>query len=128
MRGEVPSSGRQLHRYLLDSLLKAPYSYLASIDSGVMLKRFSQDMVIIDANLSGSAFLTVIIVLRSIVEGALTISGSVYLTAVFPAVIMALHGIQYVYLRTSRQLRYVDLEAHIGSRTMVYISYSRRGP
>ncbi|KAF1346228.1 ABC transporter type 1, transmembrane domain-containing protein [Delphinella strobiligena] len=113
----VPLSGRNLHRYLLDAVLKAPYTYFASTDTGVILNRFSQDMVMLDAQLAGAAFMAIMFVLQAIMEGALIVSGSVYLTAVIPAVLIVLYGIQYFYLRTSRQLRFLELEAQAPLQT-----------
>lgn len=106
----VPLTGVQLHRQLLNAVLDAPYSYFTSIDTGVILNRFSQDMVQIDASLSGAAWMTIMFVLAALMEGALIVSGSVYLLSMVPALLIVLYGIQFIYLRTSRQLRYLDLE------------------
>lgn len=113
----IPLTSRSLHHYLLDAVLDAPYSYFTSTDSGVTLNRFSQDMAMIDANLAGNAYMTLTSVLQGVMEAGLIIAGSVYLTAAIPAVLAAIFAVQKVYLRTSRQLRYLDLETQAPLQT-----------
>ncbi|GAB7351130.1 hypothetical protein MBLNU459_g1588t1 [Dothideomycetes sp. NU459] len=113
----IPLTSRNLHRNLLNAVLSAPYSYFTSTDAGVILNRFSQDMAMIDVNLGGAAFLTLTFTLQAIMESGLIVAGSVYLVAAIPALLIALYGIQSVYLRTSRQLRYLDLETQAPLQT-----------
>ncbi|GAB1205509.1 hypothetical protein APSETT445_004185 [Aspergillus pseudonomiae] len=66
-------------------------------NSGAILNRFSQDLQLIDMELPVAA-----------INAFVT---SKYAAISFPAVILAVYCIQKVYLRTSRQLRFLDLEA-----------------
>lgn len=50
-------------------------------------------------------------VLRVIAETGLIASGATYVGAVIPACFIALYFLQKFYLKTSRQLRFLDLEA-----------------
>ena len=43
-------------------------------------------------------------------EAALIATGSTYMAATIPLLIIAIYALQHVYLRTSRQLRLLDLE------------------
>ncbi|KAL1304221.1 hypothetical protein AAFC00_000641 [Neodothiora populina] len=113
----VPALSRNLHRRLLDAVFNARYRYFASVDSGTIVNRFSQDMLMVDANLAGSAFMAAMFILQAIMEAALIVSASIYLLAVLPAVLTALFLLQYVYLRTSRQLRFLELEAQAPLQT-----------
>ncbi|GAB1196308.1 hypothetical protein APSETT444_005577 [Aspergillus pseudonomiae] len=75
----------------------APMLYFSKTDSGAILNRFSQDLQLIDMELPVAA-----------INAFVT---SKYAAISFPAVILAVYCIQKVYLRTSRQLRFLDLEA-----------------
>ncbi|KAI8265702.1 ABC transporter [Colletotrichum sp. SAR11_239] len=107
----VPRSARHLHQMLLDAVLAAPLVFFTTTDSGVTLNRFSQDMTLIDHRLPMSAFATLHTFLLVIAETALIASGASYFAALIPPSFMALYLLQKYYLRTSRQLRHIDLEA-----------------
>lgn len=49
--------------------------------------------------------------MRSIAHLGVLSTGSVYLTATIVPLLLAVYAVQFVYLRTSRQLRFLDLEA-----------------
>uniref|UniRef100_A0A093VGM0 Canalicular multispecific organic anion transporter 2 n=1 Tax=Talaromyces marneffei PM1 TaxID=1077442 RepID=A0A093VGM0_TALMA len=93
----VPKSGERFHSTLLNTVLSAKTSFFASTDTGVTLNRFSQDLQLIDMELPVAALNT--------------IATSPYTAISFPIVLIALYFIQKYYLRTSRQLRFMDLEA-----------------
>ena len=107
----VPQAGEKFHRRLLDTVLAAPLSFFSTTDSGITLNRFSQDLQLIDMDLPTSAlnFFTagVLCVAQIILIGV----SSTYAAVSFPIWFVALYFIQKFYLRTSRQLRFLDLEA-----------------
>ncbi|KDN60706.1 hypothetical protein CSUB01_04114 [Colletotrichum sublineola] len=47
----APQSGLELHRRLLETIVRAPLSYLSTTDNGVTLNRFSQDIQLVDKSL-----------------------------------------------------------------------------
>lgn len=51
---------------------------------------------------------------------AVILSGTKYSVALFPVLLAALYGVQHFYLRTSRQIRHLDLE----SKTPLYTQLS----
>ncbi|KAB8238859.1 putative ABC multidrug transporter [Aspergillus alliaceus] len=107
----VPRSGENFHRKLLSTVLRAPMLYFSKTDSGAILNRFSQDLQLIDMELpvaAINAFVTFVLCICQMVFMGLA---SKYAAISFPAVILAVYFIQKVYLRTSRQLRFLDLEA-----------------
>ncbi|KAK5123894.1 hypothetical protein LTR85_002090 [Meristemomyces frigidus] len=107
----VPKSSAQLHKQLLHAVMRAPYSFFVSTDSGVTLNRFSNDMSLIELELSG-AFMQTLDGCALCIAGAILIAaGSEYTGVAMPFVVLALYLIQRFYLRTSRQLRFMDLEA-----------------
>lgn len=107
----VPLSGNNFHRSLLNTVLNAPISFFASTDAGVTINRFSQDLQLIDMDLPLSALNTLATFVLCVAQMALIAAGSYYTAIAFPFLFAALWVIQHVYLRTSRQLRLMDIEA-----------------
>ena len=107
----VPQSGGNFHARLLKTVLGAPMSFFSTTDTGVTLNRFSQDLQLIDMDLPISAlnfFTAFVLCLAQIILIGVS---SVYAAASFPVLLVAVYFIQKFYLRTSRQLRFLDLEA-----------------
>jgi ATP-binding cassette, subfamily C (CFTR/MRP), member 1 len=102
-------------------------TFFTSIDNSVTLNRFSQDMMLIEAVLptmiyivlqSKCLLLKVIIAsltasgaIACIIQLVLVAMGSKYMGATVIPLLLALYFIQNFYLRTSRQMRFLDLEA-----------------
>ncbi|KAF4972333.1 hypothetical protein FZEAL_9615 [Fusarium zealandicum] len=107
----VPLSGNNFHKSLLNTVLNAPMSFFATTDAGVIINRFSQDLQLIDMDLPLSALNTFATFVLCIAEVALIAVGSYYTAIAFPFLFVALWVVQHAYLRTSRQLRFLDLEA-----------------
>ena len=107
----VPLSGKNFHWSLLKSVLDAPMSFFAATDAGVTINRFSQDLQLIDMDLPIAALNTFATFILCIAQLVLIAVGSYYTALAFPFLLAALWLIQHIYLRTSRQLRLMDLEA-----------------
>jgi ATP-binding cassette subfamily C (CFTR/MRP) protein 1 len=107
----VPKSAASLHSTLVQTVMRAPLSFFVATDTGVTLNRFSQDMSLIDMALPAAAFGTIFAALTSISSACLIIAASWYIAAAMPFILVVLYGLQMFYLRTSRQLRHMDLEA-----------------
>lgn len=107
----VPLSARHLHATVLETAFRAPMSFITPTPTGVLVNRFSQDMRLIDMVLPGNLVSTSFILTGCIGAGALTIVASPYLACVFPFLLAAMYFLQRFYLRTSRQLRLLELEA-----------------
>ncbi|EKV12763.1 ABC multidrug transporter, putative [Penicillium digitatum PHI26] len=107
----VPKSGESFHRALLTTVLGAPMLFFSTTDSGSILNRFSQDLQLIDMDLPIAAINTVVTFFLCLAQMALIGVSSKYAAISFPLVLGILFLIQKVYLRTSRQLRYMDIEA-----------------
>lgn len=76
-----------------------------------MYNRFSQDLELIDNDLPNAINMTIFHLMSSIVSAVLVFIGSGYVAAAIPLCIIALFILQFYYLRTSRQLRLLDIEA-----------------
>jgi ABC-type multidrug transport system fused ATPase/permease subunit len=107
----VPLSGNSFHQSLLDTILNAPMSFFAATDTGTTINRFSQDLQLIDMDLPLSALNTFATFVLCIAEMILIAVGSYYTAIAFPFLLATLWVVQHTYLRTSRQLRFMDLEA-----------------
>ncbi|KAB8214073.1 hypothetical protein BDV33DRAFT_228584 [Aspergillus novoparasiticus] len=107
----VPRTSIRLHRRLLKAVTAAPLSSLISIDTGVILNRFSQDMSLLDMRLPGAMIQTLDGLLDAIAEGVLIAQSSPWTALTFFPLLAILYAIQKFYLRTSRQIRHLELEA-----------------
>ncbi|RMZ87350.1 hypothetical protein DV736_g5417, partial [Chaetothyriales sp. CBS 134916] len=106
-----PQSAGSLHLVLLRTVLNAPLAFFTRTDSGSILNRFSQDMTLVDNELP-AAYADSVLSFVSVVMGfaLMLASGTGYFAAAVPFTLASLYGVQKYYLRTSRQLRLLDLE------------------
>ncbi|GKZ96685.1 hypothetical protein AnigIFM59636_011200 [Aspergillus niger] len=107
----IPRTSRKLHELLLTATMRAPTSFLTSTDAGVTLNRFSQDLELIDQDLPTSLDQTIFQLLSAIMSAVILFIGSGYVAIAIPLCIVVIVAIQLFYLRTSRQLRILDIEA-----------------
>ncbi|KAF2707684.1 hypothetical protein K504DRAFT_483031 [Pleomassaria siparia CBS 279.74] len=107
----VPRSGVNFHRKLLNAVLSSPMTFFSTTDTGVTLNRFSQDLMLIDMELPVAALNTFATFVLVIGQMALIAVASPFAAISFPVVGISIFFIQRFYLRTSRQLRFLDLEA-----------------
>jgi ATP-binding cassette, subfamily C (CFTR/MRP), member 1 len=114
-----PRSSIKLHQILLNIAVKAPQSFYAKTDTGVTLNRFSQDIGLIDRILPLSCGRVVFAVFTILAQAAFISQGSSYMAIAIPFIVLAFYALQKVYLLTSRQLRFLDLEA----RSPVYTHF-----
>ncbi|KAF4440396.1 hypothetical protein F53441_12344 [Fusarium austroafricanum] len=98
----------------------APLHFFTTTESGSILNRFSQDMSLIDMSLPLAFYLTFDLTLRMLVQTGVVASGASYFGAFLPLSFLALYLIQKYYLRTSRQMRLLDLEA----KTPLYTQFT----
>ncbi|PGH17633.1 hypothetical protein AJ79_00994 [Helicocarpus griseus UAMH5409] len=107
----VPKSGEFFHWTLLKKVIDAPMSFFSSTDTGVTLNRFSQDLQLIDMELPVAALNTSAAFIICIAQLVLIAVASKYAAIAFPFGLLAFYFIQKFYLFTSRQLRFMDIEA-----------------
>ncbi|KAJ5971441.1 ABC transporter integral membrane type 1 [Penicillium vulpinum] len=126
----VGNTSLALHSDLLQAVLRAPFSFFQKTDSGSIMNRFSQDMELIDFALPTTAlnfvegkhlitthdqgsFINIIHPAFSLCVVSLVILCVVgkYITIALPFMLLAIWVLQHGYLRTSRQVRLLDIEA-----------------
>lgn len=103
--------GRELHRNALATVMHAPLRFFTSTDTGTITNLFSQDTAIIDSELSTYLLDFVFCIVGLIGSGIVVALASPYLAASYPVLMLVGYCVQMFYLRTSRQLRLLDLEA-----------------
>ncbi|KAI5924553.1 ABC transporter-like protein [Camillea tinctor] len=104
-------AGTSLHEVMLSTTMQAPMSFFSSVDTGVTTNRFSQDILLIDSELPMALLETVSAGLVALVQMILIATAAPYVAIAYPFLIAMLYVLQSFYLRTSRQLRHLDLEA-----------------
>ncbi|KAI0965812.1 putative ABC multidrug transporter [Xylaria arbuscula] len=107
----VKRAGSNIHQDALRTLVRAPLTFFTSTDTGVVTNLFSQDLNLIDTELPNSLLDTLYSLSQLIGQAAVMLTSSPYLAISYPFLGVLLYVVQRFYLRTSRQLRLLDLEA-----------------
>lgn len=119
----VPASGTDLHKTLVDTVFKAKFSFISSVDTGSLINRFNQDLMFVDSKLPLDLLNTVAALFTCVSQVILIGVSAVYVLATLPALAVALFVIQHFYLRTSKQLRQLDLQSKAQLHTRLSESY-----
>ncbi|OJJ69537.1 hypothetical protein ASPBRDRAFT_198193 [Aspergillus brasiliensis CBS 101740] len=108
----IPKTAQRFHEILLGVTMNATTSVVTSTDIGTTTNRFSQDLELVDGELPEAFELTTYAILDFFVEGILVFVGSSYAAvAVLPLVMLVVYLVGTSYVRTSRQIRLLDIEA-----------------
>ncbi|KAF7558681.1 hypothetical protein G7046_g5481 [Stylonectria norvegica] len=105
-----PTSGRTLHRRILDAAMNAPMSFLSNADTGSLINRFSQDMRLVDIVLPVALSVFLFEVAACFGAAGLAIAAVSWFAISIPFVVAVLVVIQRFYVRTSKQLRLLEIE------------------
>ncbi|KAJ6784421.1 hypothetical protein PWT90_09986 [Aphanocladium album] len=115
----ITASSRNLHTDLLDTVVRAPLRFFQETDSGSITNRFSQDMELIGMELPNLLCFFVACVSECIGRMILLAVFGRYLSATLPILLAVMYVVQRIYLRTSRQIRLLDIEA----KAPVYLQF-----
>ncbi|OJJ73699.1 hypothetical protein ASPBRDRAFT_41400 [Aspergillus brasiliensis CBS 101740] len=107
----ISKSALRLHDDLLKSTMRAPFQFFHKVDVGSITNRFSQDMDLIDMSLPIEGLNTLAAACSSIVKMIILAVFAKYLAIAIPFLAVVLYITQKFYLRTSRQMRLLDIEA-----------------
>ncbi|OAA80140.1 ABC multidrug transporter [Akanthomyces lecanii RCEF 1005] len=99
-----------LHEQMLNFTMRATLGFLTSTKTGNLLNRFSQDTTLFVKVLPSFLFRTMYMFFSSVVLVAIILSSASFMSVSLPAIVVAIYFIQGFYLRTSRQIRHIDLE------------------
>lgn len=106
----ITRSGLFFHSLLVNTVSRAPMSFFSTVDSGITINRFSQDLQLIDMELPSSTVTLVLSLAVCIAQAVLMAVASRYIAIIFPFLMIVFYAIQRFYLRTSRQMRFLDIE------------------
>ncbi|KAL2134935.1 hypothetical protein VTI74DRAFT_10342 [Chaetomium olivicolor] len=107
----LPTSSLRLYFGQLQTLMKASISYVISVGSNTIANRFIQDIMLIDDELPMALVNTTTAFFGVVSETVIVMISSKYVSVSVPVLIVVLWVIQKFYLRTSKQLRLMDIEA-----------------
>ncbi|KAH7152137.1 P-loop containing nucleoside triphosphate hydrolase protein [Dactylonectria estremocensis] len=105
-----PTSGRTLHRRMLDAVMNAPMKFVSNTDAGSLVNRFSQDLRYVDMVLPVALSVFIFEITACLGAAGLAIAAVSWFAISIPFVIAILVLIQRFYVRTSKQLRLLEIE------------------
>ncbi|KAJ5200516.1 ABC transporter integral membrane type 1 [Penicillium cf. griseofulvum] len=106
----VPAASKNVHAAVLQTCMSAPLSFLSHVDTGSLITRFSQDMRLVDMILPRGFITTGFQLVGALSQAAIAIAALPYLAVALPFLVGMLVLVQRFYLRTSRQLRLLEIE------------------
>ncbi|KAI8633828.1 putative ABC transporter [Xylariaceae sp. FL1651] len=115
----APQSGKLIHQRLLEIVVQAPLAYFSKTDLGSILNRFSQDIQLVDKQLPSALASWSVQIFKLFAQVSLLFAIQKWLMLSLPICMAVVYLVQMVYLRTSRQLRFLELE----SRAAVFSSF-----
>lgn len=120
----VPRAARTLHQRLLTTVLSAPMSFFASTDTGAIANRFSQDLELIDMELPVALVRSAMMACLLVAQLVIILVSAKYVGIALPCAMAVVYFVQMFYLRTSRRLRLLDIEAkaRLGTKFLELLS------
>jgi ABC-type multidrug transport system fused ATPase/permease subunit len=106
----VTRGGSHLHHTAIRSLFRMPLSYFAETDRGAITNLFSQDMALVDGPLSFAISNTLLSGFTALGQAVVVAVATPLVAVGYPVLLGVLYLLQRYYLKTSRQLRLLDLE------------------
>ncbi|KAF2449993.1 putative multidrug resistance protein [Karstenula rhodostoma CBS 690.94] len=103
-------TGLKLHDIVVKTVIAAPLTFFSTTDSGNILTRFSQDFQLLDMSLPLALMVVVTNALVCMAQIALIATASAWICLSFPFLFTVFYFVQKYYLRTSRQMRLLDIE------------------
>ncbi|ERS97645.1 hypothetical protein HMPREF1624_05816 [Sporothrix schenckii ATCC 58251] len=111
-------SGETLHRRLLRSICNAPLFFFSNTDLGTVLNRFTQDIQLVDKRISVAMSSFLAQCFKLLMQVIVLVISQPLLGVTLPICVAIVYVVQKRYLRTSRQLRRIELE----SQSAVYFN------
>lgn len=108
--GMAQVGGSALHLKAVKALMAAPLQYFAKTDQGVTVHLFSQDINLIDFSLPKTMSNTLLALFAAAGQAVVVAIGTPLVAAAYPVLLVFLSLLSRFYLKTSRQLRLLDLE------------------
>lgn len=124
-----PRAAVGLHGELTKTVFKASLGAFGAANTDSIVNMYSLDMTLVGKMIPAHTHNTVYFTSSALMQVGIAVAGAVYLLAAIPFLCLILFYLQRFYLRTSRQLRHLDLESQAplvasvrdASRGVVYI-------
>ncbi|KAJ6781856.1 hypothetical protein PWT90_08917 [Aphanocladium album] len=100
-----------LHQTLLHATSFATFEFLAAEDAGALLNRFTQDIQMATQQLPNAITPVVWGLYSLVIDVGIISAGAVYALPIIPFFFGVVFLVQHFYLRTSRQVRLVELDS-----------------
>ncbi|KAF4984521.1 hypothetical protein FZEAL_317 [Fusarium zealandicum] len=107
----ISQTGSRLHQRALRTVIGAPLRFFSLVDTGTVTNLFAQDLTLIDSELPLSLLNFALSLFGLVGMAAVIAIASPWLAIAYPFLSGFVYYIQLFYLRTSRQLRLIDLES-----------------
>lgn len=107
----APMGLRRSHTRLLKAMMSAPLSFFVATPPGDLVNRFSRDIEQIDLELPINLTFVLMAVIWLFALMGLILVGSLYMAVIILPMMVFIYFLQSYYLKTSRQLRYLDLQS-----------------
>lgn len=107
----APNGLKKMHTRLLKATMAAPMSFFIATPPGDLINRFSRDIEQIDLDLPLNIMFSWMSLVWLIALVGPILIGSVYMAVIIAPMIIFVYFLQSFYLKTSRQMRYIDLQS-----------------
>ncbi|OAA75848.1 ABC multidrug transporter [Akanthomyces lecanii RCEF 1005] len=99
-----------LHEQLLHTTMHSTLAFLSVTKVGNLVNRYSQDSLYFSKQLPAYMMRTLYVFYSAVIFTGIILSGATYMSLTLPMILIILFLVQRFYLRTSRQMRHLDLE------------------
>ncbi|RGP78616.1 ABC transporter [Fusarium longipes] len=107
----ISQTGSKLHQKALQTVIGASLKFLTLVDTGAVTNHFAQDLTLVDSELPLSLVNFFLSLFTLVGMAAVIAIASPWLAVAYPVLIGVVYYIQLFYLRTSRQLRLLELDS-----------------
>ncbi|KAM0140940.1 hypothetical protein ACHAO1_002066 [Botrytis cinerea] len=107
----IPRSATILHTALLTTVYNAPLYFLTKTDTGSIINRLSHDLSVLDSELPIAFLIVINNIFTSLIQALLICISASYFSPALPFILLLIYLLQKYYLRTSRQIRLMDLSS-----------------
>lgn len=107
----TPTASAELHREMILAVTASTVGFLSATDAGYILNRFSVDMDVLTKVIPGALHNMVYHLGGCLSQVGVITSGTKYMLIFLPFIVLCLWLLQQYYLRTSRQLQHLKIEA-----------------
>ncbi|THV43871.1 hypothetical protein BGAL_0843g00010 [Botrytis galanthina] len=107
----IPRSATILHTELLTTISNAPLYFLTKTDTGSIINRLSHDLSVLDSELPIAFLIVINNIFTSLIQALLICISASYFSLALPFILLLIYLLQKYYLRTSRQIRLMDLSS-----------------